>query len=841
MTSFRLLLCSSVSLLTLAAPAQAASVSIQSGPLSVPVNNVFVTVPGFGAGAGTFSVTVPDNGTFSVGTGLPGSFGTFTTTGGAVTATTGALVLTGPNALGFDLTKLAAITIVGTPLSAFPAGAEAYSIPGVLSIGVQNRKLYLPPGSYPIQLPTPTFPTFGAFTVGATLEVTTTGALLATPQATEPNATRIDFDLANLAAVTIDGNALSANPAGVVVHQLNGVYSGDSGLIKCYLPPGTYTLRLGFHATLPEYGTITVGPSLAVSVTGALVATPTTSEPNATTVGFDPLKLAAVTIDGGALSVGPAGVVNHTLTGVYSLDSGPVTCLLPPATYQLRLGLHPALPAYGTFTVAPTLAVSATTGSLVATTTGLNAATIGFDLTKLGSLVIAGSELSTPLGAMRYAVPGVFGLAANDLTIHVPAATYTLQTGGGHVYGTVTVGPTFAVAATTGAVVTTPTGAYPNGARVTVEKCLVNQVQLTPLAPTGHVYSITPNVLANTAQPVLALLPNGTYSLSTASGPATFSVGPAGLSATLLPAASPRVQLGLVFCPTNEPPVANAGPDQAVGCHGEVTLDGSASTDPDGDPLTYTWTGPFGTVTTTSPTTTVALELGTHVIGLHVDDGEGGTADDQVVVTVVPCVCPKSQGYWKNHPQAWPVSSLTLGGETYSQAQLLAIFDTPPRGDARLILLHQLVAAELNIAAGADPRPIAQTRPDAHAALLGAPPGVVKPSTPLGRTMTALAAVLDDYNNGRLTSCSATAPSVESGPAQPHQAEQPAQPSSSSAPSSAGAAAAASSDAPPAGRKGGGDPALGCSLGPAAPEPSAPPAALCALLLALACARRRSR
>lgn len=87
---------------------------------------------------------------------------------------------------------------------------------------------------------------------------------------------------------------------------------------------------------------------------------------------------------------------------------------------------------------------------------------------------------------------------------------------------------------------------------------------------------------------------------------------------------------------TNNPPVANAGPDQVVSadatCRSAVTLNGTGSSDPDGDALTSTWTGPFGTAS--GPTPSVSLPLGTHTITLTVDDGQGGTASDDVVVTV---------------------------------------------------------------------------------------------------------------------------------------------------------------------------------------------------------------
>ncbi len=110
--------------------------------------------------------------------------------------------------------------------------------------------------------------------------------------------------------------------------------------------------------------------------------------------------------------------------------------------------------------------------------------------------------------------------------------------------------------------------------------------------------------------------------------------------------------------------------------------------------------------------------------------------------------CTYTQGYWKNHPSAWPVLNVTLGTVTYNQTQLLNIFNQPAAGNGLLILAHQLIAAKLNIAFGADPT-VALPLISAADAMVG---GLVCPPVGGGSlspgATSSLTNSLDDFNTG---------------------------------------------------------------------------------------------
>jgi hypothetical protein len=108
-------------------------------------------------------------------------------------------------------------------------------------------------------------------------------------------------------------------------------------------------------------------------------------------------------------------------------------------------------------------------------------------------------------------------------------------------------------------------------------------------------------------------------------------------------------------------------------------------------------------------------------------------------------------GYWKNHPEAWPVQSITVGDVVYTKAEAIEWLEKPGK-DKAVTMFSSLVPAMLNVLAGNDDGCVASTIVAANEWM--------KVSGPVGRGVHAASLAwklgeplhrqLDNYNNGML-------------------------------------------------------------------------------------------
>ena len=114
----------------------------------------------------------------------------------------------------------------------------------------------------------------------------------------------------------------------------------------------------------------------------------------------------------------------------------------------------------------------------------------------------------------------------------------------------------------------------------------------------------------------------------------------------LLNSSPDTVNITVLNVNVNQPPVANAGPDQTVNEGALVTLNGASSSDPDGNPLTFAWTQTAGpAVTLSNPASATpsftAPQVGANTVltfQLVVSDGSLSSSDT-VNVTVLNVAC----------------------------------------------------------------------------------------------------------------------------------------------------------------------------------------------------------
>ncbi len=111
---------------------------------------------------------------------------------------------------------------------------------------------------------------------------------------------------------------------------------------------------------------------------------------------------------------------------------------------------------------------------------------------------------------------------------------------------------------------------------------------------------------------------------------------------------------------------------------------------------------------------------------------------------------PRTLGYWKTHSDAWPVDYVVVGDNQLGMEYIIdniASLTSTPGGDAVIILLHQLIPAKLNIAAGVDGAPVASYLDEADALVAVYWIGDYVDEATRGQ-MIDLAERLDEFNNG---------------------------------------------------------------------------------------------
>ncbi len=100
--------------------------------------------------------------------------------------------------------------------------------------------------------------------------------------------------------------------------------------------------------------------------------------------------------------------------------------------------------------------------------------------------------------------------------------------------------------------------------------------------------------------------------------------------------------------PPNLPPFADAGLDQLIEAQSvtgaTVTLDGSLTSDPENDPLTYEWRSSTGTLIASGVSPILTLPMGTYNITLTATDTSGASGVSTVLVTVQDTIAPTITG-----------------------------------------------------------------------------------------------------------------------------------------------------------------------------------------------------
>ena len=108
-------------------------------------------------------------------------------------------------------------------------------------------------------------------------------------------------------------------------------------------------------------------------------------------------------------------------------------------------------------------------------------------------------------------------------------------------------------------------------------------------------------------------------------------------------------------------------------------------------------------------------------------------------------------GYWKNHPEAWPVAAIVVGGVSYTRDQAIAWL-SGTGSDKTLTMFSSLVPAMLNVLIGNDASCVATAIEAGNnwMATYGPVGSGVRASSLAWKLGEPIHRAMDNYNNGML-------------------------------------------------------------------------------------------
>ena len=227
---------------------------------------------------------------------------------------------------------------------------------------------------------------------------------------------------------------------------------------------------------------------------------------------------------------------------------------------------------------------------------------------------------------------------------------------------------------------------------------------------------------------------------------------------------------GIVFNDANNNGIQVAGDTPIEGakvsvcqlCNGTDTI--SVDTGPDGfyfvdlPPGSYTVAVQIPTGTQASPSNvgddsfdSDGVPNGTGFSVATLVPGTGAATDFGFHTSAVQGPGTGTPGYWKNHPDAWPVPSITVGGVTYTKAQAIAWLGKVGK-DKTTTMFSSLVSAKLSVLIGNDGSCVNSTivAADKWMATYGPVGSNVAASSNAWTIGEPLHIQMDSYNNGLL-------------------------------------------------------------------------------------------